>query len=260
MEPEKIGRIKRNAPTASLPLPLIGKIKIGEKKEGKGGREYPVSLDYFKATGDYAQMFFNEFGDKPNRIQIIFATDDNRHSCLEEYDARDPEGRRAGYGNGVDIYLFEANEQHPEKGEYKKYNADNDKAYIKNYTAEHKLKWSVVLTLHFIIPAIRGVFGLWRFQTRGSKSSIGQIVQAFDNVKEAAGTIINIPFDISVAKVKSQKPGSKSVFPVVSLIPNIGTDNLELVHNYLKQGGDIRKAGMLSGEKIELLEAPKKEE
>lgn len=263
---ETIGRIKRTTTTLPPPLPIIGNIKIGEVVKGNGGKEHPTSLDYFKPTGDYAKLFTDVYGEKPNNIQIIFISDDNNHSCLEEYDARDGKGRRAGYGNGEDVYLFhvkgdkyllwntdkQKHEEHTmkEDEEYVKFNAEKDREYIGKYSKDKGLKWQVVLTLHFVIPKIKGVFGVWRFQTRGAKSSVLHIVNSFDTVKGSAGTIINIPFDLTVEMVKSQKPDSKSRFPVVNLIANISQQNIEMLGEYMQQGKDIRKLGMLTEEKL----------
>lgn len=251
---ETIGRIKRDTPIATPPLPIIGNIRIGEKRQPQGGgKEYPVSLDYFKPTGDFAKLFTDAYGAKPNKIQVIFISNDNVQSCHEEYDARDAAGRRAGYGDGETFYLYDL-----KKEEYIKYEPNKipaDKEFMTKYTKDNKLVWKVVLTLHFIIPKIKGVFGVWRFQTRGSKSSIQQIISAFDMIKNSAGTIVNIPFDMVVEKVKSQKPENKSVFPVVKLIPNITQDNLDIVRGFLQHGGNVMQIGMLTDEKIK--EIPK---
>ena len=74
-------------------------------------------------------------------------------------------------------------------------------------------------------------------------------------IKNSAGTIVNIPFDMVVEKVKSQKPENKSVFPVVKLIPNITQDNLDIVRGFLQHGGNVMQIGMLTDEKIK--EIPK---
>ena len=251
---ETIGRIKRDTPIATPPLPIIGNIRIGEKRNnGSGGKDYPVSLDYFKPTGDFAKLFTDAYGDKPNKIQVIFISNDNVQSCHEEYDARDAAGRRAGYGDGETFYLYDLKKE--EYIEYKPNKEPTHKEFMTKYTKDNKLVWKVVLTLHFIIPKIKGVFGVWRFQTRGSKSSIQQIISVFDMIKNSAGTIVNIPFDMVVEKVKSQKPENKSVFPVVKLIPNITQDNLDIVRGFLQHGGNVMQIGMLTDEKIK--EIPK---
>ena len=72
------GRIERpEAHKPRLVLPRVGKIRIGVKN-AKG---YPQSLDYFIATGKYAGLFLQAYGEKPQIIQIVFP-DDDRKSML----------------------------------------------------------------------------------------------------------------------------------------------------------------------------------
>jgi len=98
--------LRQNIPAQNTRLPLIGRIRCGEKRINSAGKEYPVSLDYFVATGSYASKF-DEVYTKPERIQIVFISDDDFQSCYEEWDGRDKEGRRAGYGDGVTYWLWD---------------------------------------------------------------------------------------------------------------------------------------------------------
>jgi len=207
----------------------------------------PVSLDYFKATGDYASFFHEEYGEKPTKIQIIFVSDDEVESCMEEWDGRDKDGRRAGYGDGQEFCIWD--------GDLEDYVAHEDQARIKDLTKEKGIKWSVVLTLNFVIPKIRGVFGLWRFQTRGNNSSIVGIRNTFDEIKDKVGIVAHIPFDLVVKKVVSQKPGSKFRFPVVSLVPNLSAENLDIVRGYIESGIDLKRVGVITEAQIRELES-----
>ena len=243
-------RITRKDTTrAATRLPQIGKIRVGEKRQGANG-EYPVSLDYFKATGDYAAKFQEAYPGKPNTIQIIFISDDDGQSCYEQWDGRDPQGRRAGYGDGKTWYLFNPGTQ--------AYDPTEDQELVTKISQERQIRWKPVLTLNFLIPAIKGVFGVWQFQTSGDKSSTIAITSVYDEIKAQAGTVINIPFDLKVKKVKSNKPGSTSVYPVVNLVPNISTENMEQLRNFMEHGIDMKKIGMLTEEKLAAL--PEKQE
>lgn len=238
--------VRANIPAQNTRLPLIGKIRIGEKRTNSAGKEYPVSLDYFIATGSYASKF-DEVYQKPERIQVIFISDDDFQSCFEEWDGRDTEGRRAGYGDGVKYYLWEYG-----KNQYKE---TQDRNEVTEFSKRHNVKWKQVLTINFVIPAIKGVFGVWQLQTSGDKSSINAIRNTFDEIKELAGTVVNIPFDLVVKKVTSNKPEAKSVYPVISLVPNISAENMEVLRGYLNAGLDIKRQGILSEEKLTALEA-----
>lgn len=235
----KNGRIQRdNIPAQNTRLPLIGKIKVGMKNE-KG---LPVSLDYFRATGSYASKFYEVYPEKPDRVQIIFISDDNIQSCYEEWDGRDKEGRRAGYGDGVEYYLWDY--------QAKDYRMTTSKDEVAKFSRDNKIRWRQILTINFIIPAIKGVFGMWQLQTGGDKTSINAIRNTFDEIKELAGTVVNIPFDLCVKKVTSNKPEAKSSYPVVTLIPNISQENIEILRQYLQTGLDIKRQGILSQEKL----------
>ena len=73
----------------------------------------------------------------------------------------------------------------------------------------------------------------------------------FDAIKDYAGTVINIPFDLSVEKVISQKPGQKHAYPVISLVPNISQESLEKIRNFLNI--DSIKYGLLTEDRIDSL-------
>jgi len=233
------GRIKRKK-SEGTKLPLLGKIKVGIK-----GEKYPKSLDYFVADGKYANVFDDIFGKEPKSIPIVFISDDIRTSCNERYECRDNKGRLAGYGDGENMYLYNGNTEEYEQ-------VDKETKDGKDALKEAG-KWETILTIKFVIPQIKTVFGMWQFTTKGQKSSIPAIRDTFDAVLETAGTVKNIPFDLQVQKVKSQRPDSKSLFPVVTLIPNISKDNLYHLANYLQAGNDIKQLGQINNSVVENL-------
>ena len=245
---ERNSRIVRsNIPAQNTRLPLIGKIRIGEKRKNASGVEYPVSLDYFIATGAYASKF-NEVFEKPTRVQIVFISDDDFQSCYEEWDGRDEQGRRAGYGDGQTYYLWN---YAGIKGEYTEC---KDRETVAAFSKKHTVKWRQVLTINFVIPAIKGVFGVWQLQTGGDKSSINAIRNTYDEIKEVAGTIVNIPFDLCVKKATSNKPDTKSVYPVISLVPNLSAENMETLRSFFEAGLDIKRQGILTEHKLNALQ------
>lgn len=236
---KKSSRIKRNE-ELGLKLPILGKIKVGEMVEGK---KYPTSLDYFVATGKYKDVFNQAFPDKPKKLEIFFISDDPMLSCFEQYECRDAQGRLVAYGDGEQSYLWNPTA--------KIYASSTDKEALKNAG-----KWKPVLKIRFIIAKIKTVFGLWEFSTSGDKSSIPQIRDSFDTILERVGRISGIPFDLCVEKVKSQKPGDSSSFPIVSMISNIGSENLQLLSDYIQTGGNINQIGAITNDKIKLLGNP----
>jgi hypothetical protein len=104
------------------------------------------------------------------------------------------------------------------------------------------------LTLRFILPKVRDVFGVWKFASAGQRSTIPQITTVFDEVLANVGYVQNIPFELVVEKVHSTKPGSASVFPVVKMIPVLSHENLTMLAEFHDAGQHIR--GMITPEKI----------
>lgn len=233
------GRIVRSEPQGAR-LPLLGKIKIGEKAISKNGKEYPVSTDYFIAKGKYESLFNEVYGEKPNRIQVVFISDNIKDVCDESYQFRDHQGRLLAEGDGEIWKAFNSKTD--------RYDYGVTATLEEMQTSFAGATLSTLLTLRFLLPKIRGVFGGWQFTTKGVHSSIPAIRDTFDQVQATAGTVINIPFDLIVEKVQSQKPGAKSVFPVVSLIPNLSQENLEMLSEYVESGQRFK--GILTEERL----------
>ena len=215
------GRILNKEKTKRLPFPILGRVACGEKSE-KG---YPRSLDYFVASGKYAELFKSAYGDKPSTIQIVFPNDDAELCCKECYELRDTAGKLVSEGDGETFKVW----------------SDKTKAYITLSTEQYpnlmemiagkypKCEWKITLTLNFIIPKVRGIMGLWSFSTKGSASTIPQVRDTFDAMLEQNGHASGVIFDLSVKMHKSNKPNDSSRYPVVSLVPNESEENLRMV-------------------------------
>ena len=213
-------------------LPVVGRVRIGEKRiSEKTGKEYPVSLDYFRVTGKYESFFYDAFGtEKVSKIPIIFISDDG-FSCNELKILRDSKGKKYGISDGEEYSIW-----NPEKKLFQTF-FKKDIADIEERTAKKTgTEWMSTLTLRFIIPKIRGILGVWQFETRGVASSIKLIKGTFDTVLRQAGTVKKVMFDLTVEKVKSDRPDNPSVYPVVSLICNISDENLAQLKEYFESG------------------------
>lgn len=226
-----------------IKLPEIGKIKVGEKVKN-GENEYPRSLDYFKPTGDYAPLFWEQYGERPNLIEIVFPSDNARECCFERYELRGKDGRKWAEGDGE---TFTAYSKKSDK--YVTITKTEFPDLMAQLGQQSGGEWRSVLTLRFILLKIRTVMGVWSLSTHAEASSIPEIISAFDNVYEMAGKVAGVPFDLSVQKVTSQKPGSKSTFPVIKLVANLGVSQLQMVRNLIEQKHEIR--GIITGETIE---------
>lgn len=218
-------------------IAVIGKIKCGEKAIGSNGKEYSRSLDYFIAKGSYCTHFNDAYPTAPNKIELIFTSDDINYSCPERYELRDKKGHLFGRGNGESFEVWSGKEE--------KYVLIHlaDMPDVKEVSAKkaESLKgWERVLTLRFILPKIRGIMGAWEFSTKADKGSIDSIRDTFDMVQQQAGTVQRIPFDLTIEKHTSQKPDSKSSYPIIRLIPNISDQNMMLVSKFLNNGGSLK--------------------
>lgn len=211
----------------------IGFIKCGEKTE-KGAR----SLDYFIASGKYAHYFNEAYPDKPKSIKIIFLSDNINEVCYERYEIW--AGKKFyGEGDGKDFVVWSQQENN-----YKYIHVDECQEFMNKIESSAKkiskdAKWNLTLTLRFLIPAIGKVGGIWEFTTRAEKSSINLIRDPFDMVLEKGGTVTRTLFDLNIDWHVSKKMGSKSAYPVVSLIPNMSRYNLEKQRELLNKNAEL---------------------
>ncbi len=240
------GRIAARKQTSNAStLPEVGKIKIGEKHAEKG---YPMSLDYFRPTGTYANEFTKIFGAKPKKLSIAFISDDLNEVCNQRFECWDG-GKRWGWGDGETFTVWDKT-------------ANNGKgAYVENLPptdAKVKaLKWDEMLTLRFVILELKGIMGYWSFQTKAKAVSIPAIVKSFDFVREKAGSIIGFPFNLLVEKKVGYNPGEAKNYPVVSLVPNFSEDSIEQVRQYIDMGGSMNRLTTKMIQQERVLEAVK---
>jgi hypothetical protein len=215
------GRLVRPPETTQIVLPRIGFVKTGRKNPSTG---YPESTDYFIPTGKYTSYFTSAYGEKANLIQVVFFDENLNVSCNERYELRDADGRLFASGDGEDFKVWTGKA-------YEEYKASTTPDLMTRACAASKSKkgWEVMLTLRFILPKVRGIAGYWEYNTRGNLSSIPSIRGAFDTVQSNRGFIRGIIFDLSVEFAKSQKPGAKSRYPVVTLMANESEENIKLV-------------------------------
>lgn len=197
-----------------LELPEIGRLHIGMKNE----RGLPQSIDWFRATGKYAGMFHNAYGEKPNMIQIVFPSDNPEIVCNERYTYRDNAGALVARGDGKIFELWDGKKYAPYSTE--QYPDLMEQIAAKNPTKKGVENWNIELTLRFIVPAVRGVVGLFSLTTKGAASSVKNMRDSFDSVQMMRQTVTTSVFDLSVHFHKSNKPGDGSRYPVVSLIAN----------------------------------------
>lgn len=216
-----------NTQPETLKLPTVGRLKIGEKVAAGSGRERPTSLDYFKAQADgvYAQMFATAYGEKPNKLTVTFLSNDLNEVCRHFYELRDSSGARVAYGDGE--VFFVATRQGDAVVDVLT-RPGNLAEFMEAHERKTGTKWRERLVLRFALPQVP-VLGVWEFSTHAAESTIPGILATIDTMLEIAGRVAGIPFDLIVEKVKSDKAGAKSVYPVVKLVPNISQESAAIV-------------------------------
>lgn len=213
-------------------IPVIGKLHIGMKNE-KG---YPMSIDYFRATGKYAELFTKALGDKPSEIQIIFPSDSAELTCNERYIYRDSAGALVAWGDGQTFHLWDGKMYRPISVE----KSPNVMDWVTEHypTKRGAENWDIELTMRFIIPAIQGVVGVWALTTKGAASSIHNLRDSFDAVQRLRGSVMTSVFDLSVHFHKSNKPGQSSRYPVLELVCN--DNRVGQVQEMLQQKNSVK--------------------
>lgn len=201
-------------------------------------------------------MFLDALGPTPRSLPIVFLSDNVNECCYERYELRDGTKLLAD-GDGETFRVWSK-----EKEDYVEMTTALHPGLMEGLARKANKEWNTVLTLRFLILPIKSVMGVWSFTTKGEASSIPAIIAAFDSVKQWAKTVVGVPFDLTVEMVKSQKPDSKSKFPVVKLVPNMGVTHLQMIGELKDRGKVLNK--MLTAELVEkevaALPAPKGDE
>jgi hypothetical protein len=228
------GRIKRPEINTGIKLPRVGHVKTGFVND-KG---YPQSCDYFIATGKYKDLFYKYYPGKPQTIQIVFWEDDPATMCDERYEYRDNQGKLYAKGDGETFHVWNETKQDYVAYSMEDYPDIKDRVHA---TVGNPKGWEVILTLRFILPKVKDIAGSWEYSTKGEASTIPAIRDTFDAMLNSRGSVRGVIFDLNVQYAKSQKPGVKSRYPVVNLVPNQSPENIEAVKgNMLIENKNIK--------------------
>lgn len=233
------GRItKKSSDRIASTLPEIGRIKIGIKAQSSKGTEYPKAIDYFRATGTFANEFHKRFGDKPRELKVVFLSNEISEVCNQRYECWEG-GKRWGWGDGENFTIW------------------NGRGYENVVKGDERIKkvgkWDEMLTLRFVLLELPGIMGYWTFASKGKAVTVPSIVKSFDFVMERAGSIIGFPFSLTIEMKKGYSPGDPRNYPVVNLVPNFTENTIEMVRKYVEAGGNLNRltSHMIANNEIE---------
>lgn len=246
-------RINRST-KSPMSLPTIGEIKTGGKAQGKSG-EYPVSYDYFVAScksKEHKALFDNYYKEKPTSIRIFFLEEIEKSVDHRFTLARSNQSKHEIFakGDGMTFDVWVGNKYITKKRPDDKpmqYPPEDDEwmseivAHL-NKTNNAQMEWKEQLTLYFYVEGVK-VKGFWRYITHAKKSTIPQILDELEDIQKRFGTITKFPYDLTVVKVKSNKPGVANSFPVVSINANISAEAIDRLQRFIGGGGDLNKLG-----------------
>lgn len=233
-------------------LPIIGYISIGEKATNKTGKEHPVSLNYFRVRGkngttcQYEKQFYDALGERPTKIPIAFISDDVSEVCNNIFQCY-IKGKYWGSGDGETFRVFDP------QSDPKKPVSDRYVTVGKDHPLVTSLRgsWKERLDMTFVIPAIKGVMGVWKFSTGGVKTTIPEIVKTFDFVRQQAGTIRMFPFDLVVEENTGHTPDEIRQWKSIKLVPSFGESSIMEIKSWLQGGHNLEQLGIFTLNKDE---------
>lgn len=169
------------------------------------------------------------------QYRLVFPDDAPEKVCNEMYEYRDDDGRRIAYGDGETFFVWNGKQ-------YCQYSTKDYPDLMAGVAQKHPNRavknggdgWIVTLTVTFIVPLVRGVGGVWQFTTKGTASTIPNIRDTFDAILEEKKFVKGIIFDMNVQFAVSQKPGDRSRYPVVTIVPNESEENLFAIKEAFK--------------------------
>lgn len=219
-------------------LPRLGKIRLGIKKTSqKTGNEYPAEVDYFILDPQTPSELENQklldefhrlYGEKPKRIEIMFATGIPEVDFPQFYKRYGSSTLLKCKGDGETAVVV-----HPdfvkgleqigidELGNIRVKCTGKECIYQKNNEC------SKVGVLQVLLPDLPGA-GVWQIAT-GSFHSIVNINSGFDFMKAACGRYHMIPLALERVEEEIQYEGKKSKHYIMRINQEI---RLRLIQEY----------------------------
>ncbi len=204
-----------------LRLPRRGKIRLGEKKLSKSGKEYPSALDYFAVPKEVQEIY----GDKPRKLDIMIPMEEREQWFPQAY-------KRYGSSTGL---ICRGN------GEVGTEMADEGMKEIecqgKDCPHYQKGDCKQIGNLQVILPKVKGL-GVYQIDT-SSYNSIVNINSGVEMIRGMLGKISWIPLilEVQMQEAHPQVNGKriKTIIPVMSITSDVSVYDLLKMRLPVKQ-------------------------
>lgn len=252
--PRLSGRTSSERVTPETGIGSLGKVKIGKKAVSqRTGKEYPTSTDYFIFDSPYSPIIDKVLGPRPNRLVIFFISPEPSFSCYDRYELRDSKGALYAYSDSLEDeanIVISKGSTFEIVTEEEKAKRGGGKAFLKAAKGYTKTDWKRKLTIRFMLVELPGLIGYFELTTGGESTSIPNLIGGFDmvyqNMEEGSPGIV--PFDLNIAKARSDRSGDSRTYPVLNLVPNRLEETFNKLSLFTKQANTSWTPLLGSGE------------
>ena len=204
-------------------LPRLGKVHLGKKVQKAGGVEHPQATDYFVVKADnstpeaHAEAFKAVYGDKPNELDIMFASEDEEAFASQflRYYSR---GGLLCRGDGQEAVA----RIDRTTGAFVDSDSKPDDVFLAAVPCSDECpkraegRCRPVLCLQFILPSVDGL-GVWQIDT-SSFHSQRNLLSQIELIKGLLGRISLVPLKLRLVPLTVQPLGlPKKVVNVLQL-------------------------------------------
>ena len=204
-----------------LRLPRRGKIRLGEKKLSKSGKEYPSALDYFAVPKEVQEIY----GDKPRKLDIMIPMEEREQWFPQAYKRYGSSAGLICRGNG------EVGTEMAEEG------MKEIECQGKDCPHYQKGDCKQIGNLQVILPKVKGL-GVYQIDT-SSYNSIVNINSGVEMIRGMLGRISWIPLilEVQMQEAHPQVNGKriKTIIPVMSITSDVSVYDLLKMRLPVKQ-------------------------
>ncbi len=195
-----------------LRLPRRGKIRLGEKKLSKSGKEYPSALDYFAVPEEVQKIY----GDKPRKLDIMIPMEEREQFFPQAYKR---------YGSSTGLICRGDGEVATEITEDGMKEIECQGKDCPHY---QKGDCKQIGNLQVILPKVKGL-GVYQIDT-SSYNSIINLNSGVEMIRGMLGKVSWIPLilEVQMQEAHPQVNGKriKTIIPVMSITSDVSVYDL----------------------------------